>query len=506
MAAELGIQHRPEGVTVCGTPIGTDAYVAETLSQRAGGVISQVHKLMRLQLPKQSQFALLRASLSLRMAHLQRNLPWAQVVESTRAVEGAILEAAAAVFHLPACDDPARACGTAGREREQMTLPLRHGGFGLRVVTAVEADAALASGAAKAQAAMAQGPAACRPFEGASRAPLLETWRRVFDDVAADCKWEPDARDLPEDFVRDVLPRAQHDVGLAIGNRAGAAFLGSFDLATDAGRHDAARMRSVGCGPASAWVTALPGPNTSLMDADMVMAGRHRLGLGVPSSVPVPLCTCGEGRAAAADHAMACKRNAGWATLRHNLVVSTVRRALSAAGFANSAEPPYHHTCSASDARGAAAGQRRGDVLAVGHGNRVFVLDCVITHPAAASYVQEASRTDGAAAKRAEGRKTRQIQAFGAGSAFEFVPLACESYGRLGAAATRFLGELGDVVEASGRGSKAIFMRNVRTEISVALCRGNARMYYSTLSMVAQRVGRGFQPGCEVPCEDLDGL
>ena len=144
--------------------------------------------------------------------------------------------------------------------------------------------------------------------------------------------------------------------------------------------------------------------------------------------------------------------------------------------------------------------------MAVGHGNRVFVLDCVITHPAAVSYVQEASRTDGAAAKRAEGRKTRQIQAFGAGSSFEFVPLACESYGRLGAAATRFLGELGDVVEASGRGSKAIFMRNVRTEISVALCRGNARMYYSTLSMVAQRVGRGFQPGCEVPCEDLDGL
>ena len=120
--------------------------------------------------------------------------------------------------------------------------------------------------------------------------------------------------------------------------------------------------------------------------------------------------------------------------------------------------------------------------------------------------MQEASRTTGSAAAGAERRKRQQVRAFADGSAFEFTPLACESYGRLGLEASRFLSELGDIVESSGRGSKAAFVRNARTELSVALCRGNSRMYYSSLSLVAQRVGRGCRPGCVVPSEDLVGL
>jgi hypothetical protein len=238
----------------------------------------------------------------------------------------------------------------------------------------------------------------------------------------------------------------------------------------------------------------------------MVMAGRHRLGLGVPSRLPMPPCTCGEGLAAAADHAMACKLNAGWATMRHDNWISVWRRVLSAAGLVSCLEPLYHLLFAASDALGAAAGQRRGDLLTVLPDGRVLVLDCVVTHPAAATYVQEASRTTGSAAAGAERRKRQQVRAFADGSAFEFTPLACESYGRLGLEASRFLSELGDIVESSGRGSKAAFVRNARTELSVALCRGNSRMYYSSLSLVAQRVGRGCRPGCVVPSEDLVGL
>ena len=39
-AAELNIQHRPSGITVCGTPIGTHNYVANTLLT---GVTSVFH-------------------------------------------------------------------------------------------------------------------------------------------------------------------------------------------------------------------------------------------------------------------------------------------------------------------------------------------------------------------------------------------------------------------------------------------------------------------------------
>ena len=62
-----------------------------------------------------------------------------------------------------------------------MTLPLRHAGMGLRAVQAIEADAALVSGAAKAEAAVANGPDSCKPFSGASRPGLHTTWQRVYD-------------------------------------------------------------------------------------------------------------------------------------------------------------------------------------------------------------------------------------------------------------------------------------------------------------------------------------
>ena len=131
----------------------------------------------------------------------------------------------------------------------------------------------------------------------------------------------------------------------------------------------------------------------------------------------------------------------------------------------------------------------------------VRILDCVVTHPAAASYMRDAAEVGGSAAAKAEARKRADFEAVGEGSAFGFVPLAVESYGRMGVAASRFLSELGDLVAAAGRVSKAAFVRTVRRELSCALCKGNARMYYNSLSRIAVRVGHNFQPGCDEPAE-----
>ena len=53
------------------------------------------------------------------------------------------------------------------------------------------------------------------------------------------------------------------------------------------------------------------------------------------------------------------------------------------------------------------------------------------------------------------------------------MPLAMESYGRLGREASRFLSDLGDIAASDGRLRKAAFVRSVRQELSCALCRGN---------------------------------
>ena len=506
LAADLGIQHCPEGVTVCGTPIGSDAYVADMLRRRADDVISQVDKLMRLPLALQSQFALLRASLSQRMAHLMRTVLWPQLQADTSRVEQAILGAVAAIFRLPTPGVAANATTASDRALEQMKLPLRHGGFGLRSVSALEADAALVSAAAKAQAAVATGPEACHPFTGAARPPLLAAWHRVFDNVADACEWDPPARELPAAFVRDALPHVQSCVSRIIGDRAGAAFLASCDTSTDAGRQSAARMRSAANGPASAWITALPGtPTTRMANAPFLLAGRHLLGMGPSAQLQPPPCHCSAGGSRAPDHAMSCKHNAGVITMRHNTWTSVWRRIIRRAGCATSMEPSYSHLATAPSGRDA-AGQRRGDILAVMPDGRIVVLDCVITHPAAASYVVEASRTTGSAARRAERRKQQNFEAFGNGSAFEFVPLAVESYGRLGQAASRFLSELGAVAALDGRVSKAAFVRFARQELSCTLCKGNAGVYASSLFSIAQSAGRNFQPGCAVPMEDADSL
>ena len=61
-----------------------------------------------------------------------------------------------------------------------------------------------------------------------------------------------------------------------------------------------------------------------------------------------------------------------------------------------------------------------------------MVMDCVVTHPVAASYVHVASQLAGFAAAKAE-TKTIKCQAFeliGDGAGYEFLTLAGESYER----------------------------------------------------------------------------
>ena len=218
--------------------------------------------------------------------------------------------------------------------------------------------------------------------------------------------------------------------------------------------------------------------------------------------MPVPPCFCNAESAGEADHAMVCRQTAGWSTRRHDNMIPVICRSVHCTGNSTSLEPLYAGVLASSDAQGAAAGQRRGDVLTTMPSGRILAIDCVVTHPAAASYVKQAALKAGYAAEQAERRKHLQFREISS-AAFDFKPFAIESYGRLGKEACRLISELGDAVEASGRGSKAVFVRNVRQQISCALCRGNARMYHHTLGLVTQRVGRGYQPGCDVPCEDV---
>ena len=72
----------------------------------------------------------------------------------------------------------------------------------------------------------------------------------------------------------------------------------------------------------------------------------------------------------------------------------------------------------------------------------------------------------GCAAERMERKKRSEFERFGSGAGYDFVPLAMESYGRLGREASRFLSDLGDIAASDGRLRKAAFVRSVRQELS----------------------------------------
>ena len=139
------------------------------------------------------------------------------------------------------------------------------------------------------------------------------------------------------------------------------------------------------------------------------------MGLGVPTSVSAPPCLCGAGCASTPDHAILCKNVAKMTQMRHDMVVSAVRRVVCRASCPSSLEPSYRNLAAplqpvvlqtqrqAGQAEPAAAGQgqavqalcvppaqpqraeagqRRGDIMVVLPGGQIDIVDVVVTHPA----------------------------------------------------------------------------------------------------------------------------
>ena len=495
LAAELGVQHAPDGIVCYGTPIGSEEFVSSTIEKRADVIVAEVERLMQLPLDSQTQWSLLRGSLSKRLDHLKRTVPWQRLAATVRRVEAAIQKAAAAIFELPPDPDGVAACRP--DLLEQLTLPLRHGGFGLHAMCETEADAALLSGAAIGQNVMAEGPVACRPLEpdSAMRAQLLPRWQRVHEQCHEQCGWIEEAINLPPEFIKHMLPSAAHDVSRAATDARGKAMLDACDTAVQSGQQKAARLRSASGAAAGAWLEALPCvPATRMNSDEFKSAGRHRLGLGLASGVRTPACTCRRGLASEADHAMVCDHARGEGTLRHDLLTSVWRCLLRKAGLPTSTEPRLGRLANAAqDIQ--RAGMRRADISTV-IGTAVTLTDTVVIHPAAASYCARAAAVGGAAAKVAENDKLREFRNHGDNGGAVLVPLATETYGRHGRHAMRFLSQLGDIVSGKG-GSKREFVRCARSELSVALVRGNARMYNRTLFNVVRASGDAFLHGYE---------
>ena len=128
-----------------------------------------------------------------------------------------------------------------------------------------------------------------------------------------------------------------------------------------------------------------------------------------------------------------------------------------------------------------------------------------MTHPLASGSVAEASASDGAAAKAMEVKKWNKYARLHEG-AFEFVPLAHETFGRAGPAAYRFLNRIADVAASSGSVCRRTFLRHAMQDLSATLCRGVAAQVRGSAPFLGRLAGKPVLPGLSVPSDDLVSL
>jgi hypothetical protein len=128
----------------------------------------------------------------------------------------------------------------------QLALPLRSGGFGPRLTTPLEADAAFLAAAGAADVAMRPAPPPFRPFNPASPhcAALVAGWVALHD--AAPGFWSPELRALAAPLLAPVLLHAQRDYGRHLADQRFADLLASAPPSVE-GTRFRARLHSCAC-------------------------------------------------------------------------------------------------------------------------------------------------------------------------------------------------------------------------------------------------------------------
>lgn len=231
---------------------------------------------------------------------------------------------------------------------------------------------------------------------------------------------------------------------------------------------NAARLHAVCLPHAHAWLTALPLTDRLRVPAtEFRQAARYRLGICDHSTV----ATCHECRGAPLgpyhDHALICPGR-GDSIIRHNRLVAVVRRHLALAGFAPRTEEPHLL---------AGTARRPADVYVPCDSDGLpLAIDVTVTSPVSGTALPRAAFAAGHAAAAAELRKRVQNDASCAQAGIRFLPLAVETFGGFGPAATRFLHALASRVADRSGNSRAHCRAALFQELSVCLQRGNAHM------------------------------
>ena len=227
-----------------------------------------------------------------------------------------------------------------------------------------------------------------------------------------------------------------------------------------------ARLLAAASPGSGAWLQALPLPNLGLHLDDKAISINVALRLGEQICQPHK-CRCGRMVDGLGHHGLSCRYSAGRLP-RHANLNDVVKRGLAAAGIPSWLEPV-----------GLDRGDgRRPDGLTVFpfSGGRSLCWDATCVDTFSGSSLIESAIRPGSAADLAEERKMDHYRSLL--DRYRFEPLAIETTGVLGRRSAKFVEELGRRMSQNTGDRRETFW--LRQRLSVAVARGNAAAIQAT--------------------------
>jgi hypothetical protein len=442
------------GITLLGVPIDYPGSMQRTSSHWATTVDKTICLLDRLRLfpDGQVQHALLRYCLdACRVVHLQRSTVAERSGSAPQNLRDALQRAAEDLLGM----------GVNDLTWSQVSLPLRHGGLGVRDPVHTQPAARMAAliglemygreSVGVPEAAFAMPSPDLVPTIGALRAQLGPNFEPLK-------QWHADPRQLASASTDHASQRwwAGH---VAVEQRARLCKLGS--------ARGMARLQCQGGPISNGWMSVLPSRamHTDISDADYRLLLRWWLGLPLlPLQLTLPGCPlCGEAVDPFGDHFVCCAKNGG--TRLHNALRDAIFDVLIGGSIPAAKEVNVGN------------GRRPADILQKAwERGRDVAVDLTVTHPLGLTghpiIVKNAARH----CQRAEADKTHAEGDLCVQAGWGFAPAAFTPWGGTGPTARALLHEVGKRVTAHLAGwPKQRRLREIHEGLSLTLAREVAR-------------------------------
>jgi hypothetical protein len=455
---EIGAMRHLGGVIGFGA--AREAALAELANDAANKHEAFFAMLRHPAMPAQIAMTMLQASGVPRMSYLTRVCPPQPIMEGVRRFDALVKETLLAKLDIPgiAIDQV---------QAEQIQMPLRLGGFGIRrsedrAPVAFWAAAATYVPSAIQAMRLPQAVPTAVPSVVDHMGPIHS--QLVMKGVQPQPNFFPPAdANFIEFYGPGAPPKLQAALGRII-DANHAAYL--HRIASPAAK---ARLVSLRLPNAGLWTRITPSkPQQVLFNAQVSLAAKLRLGVNISPFLPDGCPACNDANAYDRDvtHALGCTRLSRTAhTKRHDDIVTAIHAFARQVGIPSRIEPREN-------------GERRGPDIELTLEQGPVLVDVTVVHPAAPTYLNHAHGATNAYGPldHREAAKHRKyaglVQNAGAS---EFVACAISSFGGFGRGAQRMFMLLRYTVEAMGGVSWAVDpVGELARDIAIAVQRGSA--------------------------------